>query len=74
MFPEGRSSRPEKASKFLSTLGRLAQHLDSGACQRGKGTFNKIVKFIKQRLGLLEFEGIHLLLTKYQDMERGRGL
>lgn len=68
MFSEGRASGPEKPPKFFSTLGGLAQHLESGACQGGKETFNKIVKFIEQRLELLGFAGICLLLSGYRDM------
>jgi hypothetical protein len=66
MFPEGRSSRPQKPPKLFSTLGGLAQHLESGACQGGKETFIKIVEFIGRRLELLRFTGMPLLLAGYR--------
>lgn len=66
IFPEGRSSPPQKPPKLFSTLGGLAQHLESGACQGGKETFTKICEFIEQRLELLGFRGMPLLLAGYR--------
>ncbi|KAI9765883.1 MAG: hypothetical protein M1839_005286 [Geoglossum umbratile] len=63
LFPEGRSSQ---APRFFSTLGGLAQHLESGACQGGEGTFKKIVEFIERRLNLLGFRSMPLLLAGYR--------
>jgi hypothetical protein len=66
IFPEGRSSQPQKSPKLFSTLGGLAQHLESGACQGGKETFNKIVEFIERRLELWGFRSMPLLLAGYR--------
>jgi Zinc finger, C2H2 type/Zinc-finger of C2H2 type len=65
IFSEGRSSR-QKAPNLFSTLGGLAQHLESGACQGGNETFNKIVEFIERRLELLGFRKMPLLLAGYR--------
>lgn len=66
IFLEGRSSTLQKPPKLFSTLGGLAQHLESGACQGGKETFNKIVEFIEQRLELFGFRNMPLLLAGYR--------
>ena len=63
---EGQCSQPQKPPKLVSTLGALAQHLGSGACQRGKKASKKIVEFIERPLELLEVSIMPLLLTELQ--------
>lgn len=66
IFWKGRSSRPQKPPKLFSTLGGLAQRLESGKCHGGKETFNKLVEFIERRLELLGFRNMPLLLAGYR--------
>jgi len=64
MFPVGLSFHQRKQQKFLSTLGGLAQHLESGACQGGKDIFIEVVGFIERRLELFGFRSMPLLLSR----------
>ena len=64
MFPVGLSFHQRKQQKFFSTLGGLAQHLESGACQGGKDIFIEVVEFIERRLELFGFRSMPLLLSR----------
>jgi Zinc-finger of C2H2 type/C2H2-type zinc finger len=66
IFSEAPSSKSQKPQKLFSTLGGLAQHLESGACEGGKETFVKIVAFIERRLEILGFNSTSLLLEGYR--------
>ncbi|OCL13761.1 hypothetical protein AOQ84DRAFT_310018 [Glonium stellatum] len=64
MFPEGLSSHQQKQQKSFSTLGGLAQHLESGACQGGKDLFIEVVEFIERRLELFGLRHMPFLLSR----------
>jgi hypothetical protein len=64
------SSRAETKrgkGKQFTTLGGLAQHLESGACHGGKQTFLHCIEFIQRHLGQWGLGGMRLLLPGSRD-------
>ena len=47
--------------KHFSTLGGLAQHVESGACGDGAETMRKAIELVQGKLQALGFEGLRLL-------------
>ena len=39
----------------------LAQHLESGACDGGKGTFMRVVEYVQEEMKGMGFGGLKLL-------------
>jgi len=50
-----------KPLKQFSTVSGLAQHLESGACDRGKGTFRRVVEYVQEEMKGMGFGGLKLL-------------
>lgn len=51
----------QKPNKNFSTVSGLAQHLESGACHGGTGTFRRAVEFVQEEMKALGFVGVKLL-------------
>ena len=51
----------KKAVRQFSTVSRLAQHLESGACDGGKGTFRRVVEYVQEKMKGMGFSGLKLL-------------
>jgi hypothetical protein len=51
----------EKAVRQFSTVSGLAQHLESGACDGGKGTFRRVVEYVQEEMNSMGFGGLKLL-------------
>ena len=51
----------KKATRQFSTVRGLAQHLESGACDGGKGTFRRVVEYVQEEIKGMEFDGLKLL-------------
>ncbi|KAI3318571.1 hypothetical protein HD806DRAFT_512000 [Xylariaceae sp. AK1471] len=51
----------KKAAKQFSTVSGLAQHLESGACSGGKGTFRRVVDYVQEEMKSMGFSGLKLL-------------
>jgi hypothetical protein len=62
LIRQNKNQRGQK--KYFSTLGGLAQHVESGACVGGSPAFKKIVDFIERRLEQLGFTPLSLLLPR----------
>jgi len=56
----GEVSKTEGFKQF-STVSGLAQHLESGACDGGKNTFRRVVKYVQEEMKGMGFEGLKLL-------------
>lgn len=50
-----------KGMKYFSTLSGLAQHLESGACQGGRATLIRGIRYLEERLESLGFSELVLL-------------
>jgi len=50
-----------KAVRHFSTVSGLAQHLESGACDGGKGTFSRVVEYVQEEMKGIGFGGLKLL-------------
>ncbi|KAH8793391.1 hypothetical protein BGZ57DRAFT_870547 [Hyaloscypha finlandica] len=50
-----------KSSKQFSTVSGLAQHLESGACDGGRGTFRRVVEYVQEEMKGMGFGGLKLL-------------
>ena len=51
----------KKGVKQFSTVSGLAQHLESGACDGGKGTFRRVVTYVQEEMKGMGFGGLKLL-------------
>ena len=51
----------KKAVRQFSTVSGLAQHLESGACDGGKGTFRRVVEYVQEEMKGIGFGGLKLL-------------
>ena len=51
----------KKAIKQFSTVSGLAQHLESGACDGGKGTFRRVVEYVQDEMEGMGFGGLKLV-------------
>lgn len=51
----------KKAVRQFSTVSGLAQHLESGACDGGKGTFRRVVDYVQEEMKGMGFGGLKLL-------------
>jgi hypothetical protein len=51
----------KKAIKQFSTVNGLTQHLKSGACNREKGTFRRVVKYVQEEMKGMGFSRLKLL-------------
>lgn len=51
----------KKAVRQFSTVSGLAQHLESGACDGGKGTFRRVVGYVQEEMKGMGFGGLKLL-------------
>jgi len=51
----------KKAVRQFSTVSGLAQHLESGACDGGKGTFRRVVEYVQEEMKVMGFGGLKLL-------------
>jgi hypothetical protein len=51
----------KKAVRQFSTMSGLAQHLESGACERGKVTFRRVVEYVQEEMKGIGFGGLKLL-------------
>ena len=51
----------KKAVRQFSTVSGLAQHLESGACDGGKGTFRRVVEYVQEEMKGMGFGGLKLL-------------
>lgn len=51
----------KKAIRQFSTVSGLAQHLESGACDGGKGTFRRVVEYVQEEIKGMGFDGLELL-------------
>ncbi len=51
----------KKAVSQFSTVSGLAQHLESGACDGGKGTFRRVVECVQEEMEGREFGGLKWL-------------
>lgn len=51
----------KKAVRQFSTVSGLAQHLESGACDGGKGTFRRVVGYVQEEMKAMGFGGLRLL-------------
>jgi hypothetical protein len=40
----------KKAVKQFSTVSGLAQHLESGACTGGKGSFRRVIEYVQEEM------------------------
>jgi len=49
------------AIRQFSTVSGLAQHLESGACDRWKGTFRRVVEYVQEEIKGMGFVGLKLL-------------
>ncbi len=58
LIDEGSS---KKAVRQFSTISRLAQHLESGACNGGKVTFRRMVEYVQEEIEGMGFGGLKLL-------------
>jgi hypothetical protein len=56
----GKGSKKKAIKQFL-TVSRLAQHLESSACDRGKGTFMRVVKYVQEEIKGIRFSRLKLL-------------
>jgi hypothetical protein len=45
----GKGSK-KKAVRQFSTVSRLVQHLESSACDGGKGTFRRVVEYVQEEM------------------------
>jgi hypothetical protein len=55
---EGSKNRPLKQ---FSTMSGLAQHLESGACDGGRGTFRRVVEYVQEEMKGMGFGGLKIL-------------
>jgi hypothetical protein len=51
----------KKAIRQFSTMSGLAQHLESGACDGGKGTFRRVVEYVQEEIKGIRFSKLKLL-------------
>ena len=51
----------KKAIRQFSSVSGLAQHLESGACDGGKGTFGRVVEYVQEEIKGMGFDGLKLL-------------
>ena len=51
----------KKAIRQFSTVSGLAQHLESGACDGGNGTFRRVVEYVQKEMKGMGFDGVKLL-------------
>ncbi len=51
----------QKAAKNFSTVSGLTQHLESGACGGGKGTFKNVIEYVQEEMKRMGFDGLKLL-------------
>lgn len=51
----------KNAVRQFSTVSGLAQHLESGACDGGKGTFRRVVEYVQEEMKGMGFGGLKLL-------------
>ncbi|KAN0117077.1 hypothetical protein V8E51_003054 [Hyaloscypha variabilis] len=58
LMGEGVKNKP---SKQFSTVSGLAQHLESGACSGGRGTFRRVVEYVQEEMKGMGFGGLKLL-------------
>ncbi|TVY22370.1 hypothetical protein LHYA1_G008714 [Lachnellula hyalina] len=55
-------ARKEKESvRQFSTVSGLAQHLESGACDGGEGTFRRVVEYVQEEMKSMGFDGLKFL-------------
>jgi hypothetical protein len=55
---EGGKNKPLKQ---FSTVSGLAQHLESGACGGGRGTFMRVVEYVQEEMKGMGLGGLKLL-------------
>lgn len=58
LMGEGSKNRPLKQ---FSTMSGLAQHLESGACDGGRGTFRRVVEYVQEEMKGMGFGGLKIL-------------
>jgi hypothetical protein len=51
----------KKVVKQFSTVSGLAQHLESGTCEGGKGTLRRVVEYVQEEMKGMGFGGLKLL-------------
>jgi hypothetical protein len=51
----------KKVVRQFSTVSGLAQHLESGACEGGKGTFKHVIEYVQDKMKDMGFGGLKLL-------------
>lgn len=51
----------KKAVRQFSTVSGLAQHLESGACNGGKGAFRRVAEYAQEEMKVMGFGGLKLL-------------
>jgi hypothetical protein len=51
----------KKAVRQFSIVSGLAQHLESGACDRGKVTFRRVTEYVQEEIKGIGFDGLKLL-------------
>lgn len=56
----GERSKKKPVRQF-STVSRLAQHLKSGACDRGKVAFRRVIKYMQEEIKGIRLGGLKLL-------------
>ncbi|KAL6721528.1 hypothetical protein ACLMJK_000632 [Lecanora helva] len=59
--PIGISRSTQSSPKYFSTLGGLAQHIESGACGDGAETMRKSIGLVQEKLEERGFQGLRLL-------------
>ncbi|KAH9216219.1 hypothetical protein DL95DRAFT_498590 [Leptodontidium sp. 2 PMI_412] len=58
LLGDGSQTRP---SKQFSTVSGLVQHLESGACNGGKGTLRRVIEYVEDEMKGMGFRGLKLL-------------
>ncbi len=52
----------KKVVRQFSTVSGLAKHLESGACDGGKGTFRRVMKYVQKEMKDMGFDELKLLI------------